>query len=147
MKILLKFDFTDYDLTVKIREESDVAVARRMAKQFSEKLGFSLADVTKIATAVSELSRNIYRYAGSGEIHMKKREVDGLPMVEIIAADRGPGIEDLKKAVREGYTTSQRSFGLGLAGVKRLMDSFEITSEKGKGTVVVVGKRRRRFFE
>lgn len=142
---MFKLDPSEYDIVVKIKGEGDVAIARRMAKQFAENAGFSLADVTKIATAVSELSRNIYRYAGSGEVYMRRKEANGVPVVEIAAADRGPGIEDVSLVMIRGYTSSKKSLGLGLCGVRRLMDRFEITTEKGQGTLVVVEKRRRKF--
>lgn len=137
----------DYDLSVRIREENDIVVARQMVKNMVRKMGFTLSDVTKISTAVSELARNIYRYAGEGYILLReKQEKDGKNVeVEIVAYDRGPGIEDLDSALKDGYTTTRNSFGLGLPGVRRLMDSFHIESEKGSGTIVIVSKKRRAF--
>jgi len=137
----------DYDLTLKIKEEKDVAVSRQMAKNFVQKMDFSLADVTKVATVVSELARNIYRYAKEGYIYIRKKEMrpDKVTCIEIVAVDQGPGIADVELAVTGGYTTSERSLGLGLSGIRRLMDSFNIKSEVGKGTVVIVEKRRRGF--
>lgn len=137
----------DYDLTLKIKEEKDVAVSRQMAKNFAQKMDFSLADVTKIATVVSELARNIYRYAKEGYIYIREKEVgpDKVTWIEIVAVDKGPGIADVELAVTGGYTTCERSLGLGLSGIRRLMDSFSIKSEAGKGTVVIVEKRRRGF--
>lgn len=144
---MIKINPHDYDLILKLKEEKDVAVSRQMAKNFSQKIDFSLADVTKIATVVSELARNIYRYAKEGYIYIRKKEVgpDKVPCIEIVAVDKGPGIEDVELAVTGGYTTSERSLGLGLSGIRRLMDSFSIKSEVGKGTVVIVEKRRRGF--
>lgn len=135
----------DFDIVMKIEEESDIAVSRQMAKNFAQKHDFSLADVTKIATAVSELARNIYRYAKEGHIYIRKKDAgpDRSVAIEIVACDRGPGIENLDLALSGGYTTSDRSLGLGLSGIRRLMDSFEIRSEVGKGTFVRVEKRRR----
>ncbi|WP_425057913.1 Serine/threonine-protein kinase RsbT [Sporomusa carbonis] len=137
----------DYDMVLKIKDESDIAVSRQMAKSFAQKNNFSLADITKIATTVSELSRNIYRYAKEGQIYIKKKEkeLDKDVSIEIVAYDRGPGIENVERALAGGYTTSERSLGLGLSGVKRLMDRFYIVSEVGKGTIVVLEKRRRGF--
>lgn len=137
----------DYDIVVKIKDESDIAVSRQMAKNFAQKMNFSLADITKIATTVSELARNIYRYAKEGYIYIRKKETgaDKAEAIEILACDRGPGIENVELAIKGGYSTSERSLGLGLAGVRRLMDSFHIVSEVGKGTAVVVEKRRRAF--
>ncbi|MGI6284434.1 anti-sigma regulatory factor [Neomoorella humiferrea] len=136
----------DFDVFIRITREEDIAVARQMAKQLAQEAGFSLADVTKIATAVSELARNIYRYAGQGKIMLKKKteEKEG-PYLEIIASDQGPGIADIDLVMTKGYTTYERSLGIGLTGVKRLMDSFAIYSEVGKGTVVIAGKKGRKF--
>jgi len=137
----------DYDIVLNIKDENDITVSRQMAKSFAQKNNFSLADVTKIATAVSELARNIYRYAKKGHICIKKKETgpDKDIIIEILAYDRGPGIENVERAIVRGYTTSERSLGLGLSGIRRLMDSFYINSEVDKGTVVVVEKRRRGF--
>lgn len=136
----------DFDVFIRITREEDIAVARQMAKQLAQEAGFSLADVTKIATAVSELARNIYRYAGQGKIMLKKKteEKEG-SYLEIIASDQGPGIADIDLVMTKGYTTYERSLGIGLTGVKRLMDSFAIYSEVGKGTVVIAGKKGRKF--
>lgn len=134
----------EYQLVIKVAREEDIVIARQMVKNFAAEIGFSLVDVTKIATVVSELARNIFRYAGSGLILVRLREEEE-KVLEIVAYDEGPGIENLGVVLQGGYSTSSRSFGLGLSGVKRLMDSFEIESEKGKGTIVRVEKRRRRF--
>lgn len=136
----------DFDVFVRIAREEDIAIARQMAKQLAQEAGFSLADITKIATAVSELARNIYRYAGQGKIMLKKKmdESEG-PCLEIIASDRGPGIAEIDLVMTKGYTTYERSLGIGLTGVKRLMDYFNIYSEVGKGTVVIAGKRGHKF--
>ncbi|HBT47484.1 MAG TPA: ATP-binding protein [Peptococcaceae bacterium] len=146
IETLLESPAHEFDVVVRIAREEDIAVARQMAKQLAQETGFSLADVTKIATAVSELARNIYRYAKEGRIMIRKRleDRDG-PCIEVIAADRGPGISDVELVLTRGYTTYERSLGIGLSGVKRLMDSFEIYSEVGKGTVVITEKRRRKF--
>lgn len=135
----------DYDLAVKIKSEDDIYVARQVVKNFAEKAGFSLADVTKITTAVSELARNIYRYAQEGAIYVRLKYQSDEVIMEVVAYDRGPGIPNIEKAISRGYSTFQRSLGLGLSGVKRLMDSFFIASEVGKGTVVIVEKRKRKF--
>ncbi|CEP68788.1 Uncharacterized [Moorella glycerini] len=136
----------DFDMVVRIVQEEDIAVARQMAKQLAQEAGFSLADVTKIATAVSELARNIYRYAQTGKIMIRKRfEENNGPIIQVVAVDRGPGIEDVDLVLTKGYTTHERSLGIGLSGIRRLVDYFEIVSEVGTGTAVVVEKRRRKF--
>ncbi len=143
---LMDIQEEDFDVVVRISREDDIAIARQMAKQLAQEAGFSLADVTKIATAVSELARNIYRYARTGVIMIRKQDQEtNNPTVQVVAVDRGPGIEDIDLALKRGYTTHERSLGIGLSGVKRLMDSFEITSTVGVGTTVVVEKRRRKF--
>ncbi len=102
-------------------------------------LGFSTGDATLIATAISELARNIVSYARKGQITLKM--VNGLSRqgIAVIASDDGPGITDIRQALRDGYSTSG-SLGLGLPGVRRLMDEFEITSQPGRGTMVAVKK-------
>jgi len=141
-----KISIDEYQVVVKIAREEDILLARQMAKNFAGDSGFSLVDVTKIATVVSELSRNIFRYAGSGFILLRlRKEEGGENVLEIVAYDEGPGIEDVAIVLRGGHSTSLRSFGLGLSGVRRLMDVFEIESEKGKGTIVRVEKRQRCF--
>ncbi|SHG61461.1 serine/threonine-protein kinase RsbT [Thermosyntropha lipolytica DSM 11003] len=134
----------DYDMLVKINDERDIVVARQMVKDFAKRMGFSLADITKISTAVSELARNIFRYAGSGFIYIRENTGEEKE-IEIAAVDKGPGIENVEAAVEAGFTTSKGSLGLGLSGVRRLMDSFFIESEVNRGTVVIVTKRRRTF--
>lgn len=146
VKEWLELPAADFDVVVRIAREDDIAVARQMAKQLAQEAGFSLADVTKVATAVSELARNIYRYARTGRILIRKQgNTEGEPMVQVVAVDEGPGIPDVDLVLTRGYTTYERSLGIGLSGVRRLMDSFKIESEVGVGTVVVVEKRRRRF--
>lgn len=142
----------DFDVVVRITREEDIAIARQMAKQLAQELDFTLADGTKIATAVSELARNIYRYAQTGKVMIRKclekNSASGEndePAIEVLAIDHGPGIEDVEQALARGFTTHERSLGIGLAGVQRLMDFFEIVSEVGAGTVVRVRKRRRKF--
>lgn len=142
----LELPATDFDIVVRIAREDDIAVARQMAKQLAQEIGFSLADVTKVATAVSELARNIYRYARRGRIMIRKQgDGDGEAGLQVVAVDEGPGIADVDLVLTRGYTTYERSLGIGLSGVRRLMDSFRIESEVGVGTVVVVEKRRRKF--
>lgn len=145
-KDLWELPANDFDVVLRIAREEDIAIARQMAKQLAQELDFSLADVTKVATAVSELARNIYRYARTGKVMIRKcfNEAEG-QAIQVVAADQGPGIADLELVLTKGYTTYERSLGIGLSGVRRLMDSFSISTKVGAGTVVVVEKRRRRF--
>ena len=102
-------------------------------------MGFSDTDLTLIATAISELARNIVLYAKSGEIALKAVQQGDKRGIAVTAVDDGPGIPDISRALQDGYSTS-RSLGLGLPGVRRLMDEFEITSEVSRGTTVTVKK-------
>lgn len=125
-------------MEIPIREEQDVVVARLAGKKMAEELGMKKVDQVRIATAISELARNILLYAGTGVIQIKKIRGERKG-IEVMAIDRGPGIENIELALTDGYSTSG-ALGVGLPGTKRLMDEFEIWSEKGKGTVVTVRK-------
>ncbi len=114
-------------------------MARQRARELAAQLGFSDTDLTLIATAISELARNIVLYAKSGEITLKALEQGDKRGIAVIAVDRGPGIPDIRSALQDGYSTS-RSLGLGLPGVRRLMDEFEITSGVNRGTTVTTRK-------
>jgi serine/threonine-protein kinase RsbT len=102
-------------------------------------LGFSSGDSTLIATAISELGRNILSYARQGEIIIRAIDGRGQPGILIVASDKGPGISDVQQALQDGFSTSG-GLGLGLPGVRRLMDEFEITSVPKRGTTVKVKK-------
>ena len=124
---------------VVIKSSEDVILARQVAREMARKLGFGLADQTRITTAVSELSRNIYLYAGTGRVIIRALSKNLKKGMEIVAEDRGPGIPDVEMALQNGYSTN-RSLGQGLPGTKRLMDEFEIKSEVGVGTTVTIRK-------
>jgi serine/threonine-protein kinase RsbT len=124
---------------VAINSERDIVVARQKGRTLATDLGFSLGNATLIATAISELARNIISYAGSGEISMEVVHNSDRTGILIIASDRGPGIPDLPLALRDGFSTSG-SLGIGLPGARRLMDEFAIDSEPGRGTIVTVTK-------
>jgi serine/threonine-protein kinase RsbT len=111
----------------------------------ARKLGFGMVDQSRIATAVSELTRNVVRYANDGRGEMLIREVRsplGHPGLEIVVRDSGPGIASVDEAMREGFT-SGAGMGMGLPGTRRLMDEMEIDSAPGRGTVVTIRKWRR----
>ncbi len=127
---------------VPIASDTDIVTARQRGRALATQLGFTSGDATIVATAISELARNIVLYAKRGEVvvtPMEARESNGLV---ITARDEGEGIPDVRQAMQDGYSTSGR-LGVGLPGVKRLMDEFEIVSEIGKGTTVTVKKWRR----
>lgn len=124
---------------VGIKGSEDVVLARQIAREMAKELGFGLADQTRITTAVSELSRNIYLYAGTGRVVVKALSESAKKGIQIIAEDKGPGIPDIEMAMQDGYSTS-KGLGQGLPGTRRLMDEFEIKSEVGKGTTVTIRK-------
>jgi serine/threonine-protein kinase RsbT len=134
------------EIALQVSSDSDILIARRNARAMASKLSFTSADSTLIATAISELARNIVQYAGHGEIQITGLADGPRSGIEIVAHDNGPGIPDISKAVRDGYSTSGR-LGLGLSGVKRLMDEFRIVSEVDVGTTVTVKKWVRRKSE
>jgi len=127
------------EICVSIAADQDVVAARQKGRAMALELGFSAGDSTLLATAISELARNIVSYAGQGEIVLRATQNSGRPSVTVIARDDGPGIPSIEQALRDGYSTSG-SLGLGLPGVRRLVDEFEITSEVGRGTTVMVRK-------
>ncbi len=129
------------EIRVAINSEQDIVLARQKGRARAIELGFSSGDATLIATAISELARNIVAYARKGRITLNV--VNGLNRhgISVTASDDGPGITDIRQALRDGFSTSG-SLGLGLPGVRRLMDEFEITSQPGRGTTVVVKKWR-----
>jgi serine/threonine-protein kinase RsbT len=127
------------EIRLRINSDFDIIVARRKGREMAKLLGFGPTDSTLIATAISELARNIVAYAPSGEIVLRPSEHDVPEGILVMAFDHGPGIPDVDRAVHDGYSTSG-SLGLGLPGVKRLMDEFEITSDVGQGTTVMARK-------
>jgi serine/threonine-protein kinase RsbT len=122
-----------------ISADVDVMLARQMGRELASKVDISGSDLTLLATAISEIARNIVQYAGKGEIEFRNVEDKGKRGLMIIARDNGPGIADIAKAMQDGFSTS-RGMGMGLPGAKRLMDDFEITSEAGRGTIVSMVK-------
>jgi serine/threonine-protein kinase RsbT len=124
---------------VAIATDGDIVRARRSGRQLAEQLGCSATDATLIATAISEVARNIVAHAGVGEIVISVVTVHGQGAIEVLARDDGPGIADLALAMDDGYSTGP-GLGLGLPGARRLMDQFEISSEVGVGTTVVMQK-------
>jgi serine/threonine-protein kinase RsbT len=127
------------EIRVAINSDQDIVTARQRGRALAIELDFSSGDATLIATAISELARNIVSYARKGEIILNAVQLSSRQGISIIASDNGPGIRDIRQAMRDGFSTSG-SLGLGLPGVRRLMDEFEIASEPGRGTIVTVKK-------
>jgi signal transduction histidine kinase len=126
--------------SVEIRSQQDVVLARRRARQLAEILGLDAQDQSRFATAVSEIARNAFEYAGNGIVEFLLDSSAASNMVLVRVRDHGPGINDLD-AVLSGRFDSQTGMGLGIAGARRLTDHFEITSSPGEGTCVFLGKR------
>jgi serine/threonine-protein kinase RsbT len=117
----------------------DIVTARQEGRAMALQLGFVGSDLTVIATAISELGRNILSYAGKGSIYLHSDHSANRRGIVVIARDEGPGIADIELAMQDGFSTS-KSLGLGLPGTRRLMDEFEIESAIGKGTTVTIKK-------
>ena len=131
--------------TVDVAGEDGIVAARQQARDAAKSLGFGMVDQSRITTAVSELARNVVRYAtGSrGEVMISEvRSGDMRTGLEVVVRDEGPGIADVNQALRDGYTSGQ-GLGMGLPGTKRLMDEMTIDSVPGRGTTVTIRKWRR----
>ena len=126
-------------IRIPIRNETGIAWSVMEARKAAIAIGFDEVICQMIATAVSELANNIIKYAGRGEILMDRIIAGSRVGMEVIAQDRGPGIEDIQKAMADHYS-SGNTLGLGLPGVKRMMDEIELSSEPGKGTTVTIRK-------
>ena len=126
-------------LRVPIAADVDIVTARQEGRDLAERMGCSSIESTMIATAISEIARNIMNHAGRGEIAIGLVTIDGRNAIEVVARDEGPGIVDIERAMQDGYSTGP-GLGLGLPGAGRLMDHFEVRSEQGVGTTVVMRK-------
>ncbi|HEV2222649.1 MAG TPA: anti-sigma regulatory factor [Candidatus Acidoferrales bacterium] len=135
-------DLVAAEAAVQIQGDTDIVAARQKGRTLAGTVGFSSSELTLIATAISELARNIVQYAKQGEIILRLVERGGQRGIMVRAKDQGPGIPDIRRALQGGFSTS-RSLGLGLAGVRRLMDEFEIESRIGFGTTVTARKWKR----
>ena len=129
------------DARVAIRTDADVVTARQEARTMGAALGFSSTDLTLLATAISEVARNITTYAGEGEVLLRVLHDGGRAGIEVVASDQGPGITDVELAMQDGYTTGN-GLGLGLSGAKRLSNEFFIESRPGEGTRVTIVRWR-----
>jgi serine/threonine-protein kinase RsbT len=129
----------DRERRIRIEADADIVTARQEGRALASLLSFSPSDLTVIASAISEIARNIYSYAGRGEVHVELVERDGRRGVRIVAEDNGPGIADVDLALQDGYSTSG-SLGLGLPGARRLMDEFDLTTSRETGTRVTMCK-------
>src|SRR5262245_35935753 len=128
-----------HETRLSIQNEIDVARAVLQAGRYCAALGFDQARGQMVATAVSELARNVIKYASRGEVIMQGVTRRGKKGVEIVVHDAGPGIADVEQALRDHYSSSG-TLGLGLPGVKRMMDEFSIESALAQGTRVTIRK-------
>ena len=126
-------------IRIPVRNETGIAWAVMEARKSAIAIGFDEVICQMIATAVSELANNIIKYAGRGEIIMERIIVNRRAGMEVVARDSGPGIEDIQKAMADHFSTGD-TLGLGLPGVKRMMDEFELSSDPGKRTTVTIRK-------
>lgn len=122
-----------------IGSEHDILTARQRGRELAAELGFSGSDLTLVATAISEIARNIVEYAGRGEMSFTLVRDGQSRGIVVVARDEGPGIPDVSMAMQDGYSTG-RSLGLGLPGARRLMDEFDVDSAAGRGTTVTMKK-------
>jgi RNA polymerase sigma factor (sigma-70 family) len=132
----------DNEIRIRIESDADIVATRKGARELAARLGFSPTELTVIATAVSEISRNIVRFAAPGEVFLELLD-EPRPGLRVVARDAGPGIADLTQAMSVGYST-YNGLGLGLPGARRLMDEFDVISEPGRGTTITMTKWRRK---
>jgi len=129
------------EVRVQISSDEDLVAARAEARALADRLGFSRTDVTLIATAISEIARNIVVHVGEGEITMRPVYEELRHGLVVVARDEGLGIGDVSAALDSGYA-SRGGLGLGLPGARRLMDEFEVESARDKGTTITMTKWR-----
>lgn len=122
-----------------IKNEFDIVKVRQIVRQKAKESGMGIVEQTRITTAVSELFRNMYNYAGGGEVLIEKGMFNGHQALIVSCIDNGPGIENLEMAMSDGYSSGM-GMGYGLPGAKRLVDHFEICSTLNKGTTVRIMK-------
>ena len=127
------------EVCVPVASDSDLVTARREGRVMAEQLGFSASEATLLATAISELARNIVAHAKQGEIHLRPVNGSTRRGITVVASDQGPGIADPRRASQIGLSAAG-ALGLGLPGVRRIMDAFDISSVPGHGTTIAVTK-------
>ena len=127
------------DARIPIASGADIVTARLEGRQLAAEAGFNGSDLTVIATAISEVARNIVEYARNGEILLSIVHDGNKRGLRVVARDDGPGIPNIEQAMQDGFSTG-RGLGLGLPGTRRLMDEFVIKSRVGEGTTVTATK-------
>jgi serine/threonine-protein kinase RsbT len=129
---------SENEVWIRVHSDADIVVARKAARDLAGQLNFGRTELTLLATAVSEIARNIVRFAGQGQMYLELLD-QPRPGMRIVARDAGPGIDDVGRAMEDGFST-YHGLGLGLPGARRLMDEFELHSEPGRGTTVIMTK-------
>ena len=127
------------EVSVPVGSDADIIIARQQGRALAEKAGFSGSDLTLVATAISEVARNIVEHARRGEVVLRMIHQGENRGISIVARDEGPGIDDISLAMQDGYS-SGKGLGLGLPGARRLVDEFELESSVGVGTTVRMKK-------
>jgi serine/threonine-protein kinase RsbT len=128
----------DHASVIRIASDADVVTARQRARALAGEVDLTSTDQTLLATAISEVARNITTYAKHGEVALQiVSDGRGRRGIEVVARDEGPGIEDLERALQDGYSSGE-GLGLGLPGARRLVDEFRIESAPGAGTKVTL---------
>lgn len=126
-------------IVAEVMSEADIVIARVKARAVAEAMGFNYMDQTRIATAVSELARNAFQFAGKGKVTITPVDIQGRRGIQIVIEDHGPGIKDLESAMKGGHSTGG-GLGMGLSGSKKLMNEFDIKTKVGEGTIVTIRK-------
>lgn len=134
--------FPDKEGRYTIKNVSDIVAARAAARDRAAQAGFGLADRARLATAISELARNVVNYAGSGTCEFANQSDDSQLKILAIVEDHGRGIPDIEQAMQDGFSTSG-GLGVGLPGTKRLMDEFNIESRPGLTRITIAMIRAR----
>jgi len=121
---------------IEIKSESDIVVARSAGRELARNLGFGIANQTRLATAISELTRNVIRYAGTGMCKLFDESNPAELAIRAVIEDEGPGIEDIDQAMGDGFSTG-KSLGAGLPGTKRLVNEMHILSRPGHTVITI----------
>lgn len=132
---------TKAEITLPIKRDTDIVLACQKGRTLAAQLGLSDNDQVIVVIAVTEVARNILRYADQGKIELNSVEQNQKKGIEVVAQDQGPGIADIDLVLQDGYSTGG-GLGLGLSGAKRLMDEFDISTQVGEGTTITMRKWR-----
>ena len=131
-------------MEIRIDKEADIVEVRQRVRELAKQCGFDQFAVAALTTAASELSRNVWVHAKKGMARIALLQNGGRVGIELEFVDHGPGIADLERALAGGFSTA-KSLGLGLSGTRRLVDEFNIDTQPGRGTKVVIRKWKKEF--